>query len=53
MKYGKKGYIVQERSGRSLSKLLSEIQGVFYKNERVYEVHRSISRYNSQNSIIS
>ena len=38
MKIGKKGYIIQEVGGKSLSKILSEIQGVFHKNERVYQV---------------
>jgi hypothetical protein len=37
-KNGKKGYIVQEVGGKSLSKTISDIQGVFHKGERVYEV---------------
>ena len=38
-RHGKKGYIVQELGGTSMSKALSDIQGVFYNNERVYEVN--------------
>lgn len=35
---GKFGYIVQELSEHNLSKLISDIQGVFHNNERIYEV---------------
>lgn len=31
-RFGKKCYIVQELGGHNLSKLMSDIQGVFYQN---------------------
>lgn len=37
---GKFGYIVQQLSQHNLSKLISDIQGVFHNNERIYEVLR-------------
>ena len=38
VRVGKKGYIIQEFGGNNFSKMLSDIQGVFHNNERVYEV---------------
>lgn len=35
---GKYGYIIQELCEHNLSKLVSDIQGVFHNNERIYEV---------------
>lgn len=53
IKQGKKGYIIQELGGKSLSKAICDIQGVFYKGERVYEVNQSLYRLNFLNSLRS
>lgn len=36
MRMGKWGYIVQDLSQYNLSKMVSDIQGVFHNNERIY-----------------
>lgn len=46
---GKFGYIVQELGQFNMSKLVSDITGIFHNNERVYEV--TILKFRSNSKI--